>query len=408
MTVLGLLLLAFPVAFFGYAYVGYPLLLVVLGWFRRQRPIPAHKEWPTISISLPAFNEAGQIREVIESLLRLDYPAGKKQILIISDASTDGMDEIVKEYAGQGVELLRIAERVGKTAAEDAGAGHLRGEIVVNTDASIRIRQDALKHLIARFADPAVGVASGRDLSVGVTGENANAAEAGYVGYEMKVRALETRAGGIIGASGCFYAIRSHLHRAPLPAHLSRDFASVLVAREHGYRGVSVDEAVCLVPRTGSLEREYRRKVRTISRGMETLLYKKHLLNPLRHGLFAWKLLSHKVCRWLTPCSVMVALLGLMVLDTSAVWARWVTVVLLGGVASLVALVRRWPADRPMPRVLGLAASVAAAHIATPHALFRALRGDKNAFWEPTRRAGAQQAGGEAPASLGSSRQATT
>src|SRR5690606_27074054 len=164
-------LIGLPVAVVGYTYVGYPLLLWLLS---RRPPRPTgpvqsalSAEWPSISISVPVYNEEAQIRGLIESLLALDYPADRRQILIVSDASTDRTDEIVREYAGRGVELFRVPARGGKTAAENAAAPRLRGEIVVNTDASIRILPGSLKPLIASFADPEVGVASGRDVSVG-------------------------------------------------------------------------------------------------------------------------------------------------------------------------------------------------------------------------------------------------
>lgn len=382
-------LIGLPVAVVGYTYVGYPLLLWLLS---RRPPRPTgpvqsalSAEWPSISISVPVYNEEAQIRGLIESLLALDYPADRRQILIVSDASTDRTDEIVREYAGRGVELFRVPARGGKTAAENAAAPRLRGEIVVNTDASIRILPGSLKPLIASFADPEVGVASGRDVSVGRHTADANLGEAGYVGYEMTVRALETRAGGIIGASGCFYAIRSELHRTPLPAHLSRDFAAALIAREHGYRAVSVDGAVCLVPRAGTLRQEYRRKVRTMSRGMETLLYKRHLLNPFRYGSFAWKLWSHKVLRWVSPIGAVPALVGLGLLAGDEAWARWALgTVAAGAVAALLGA--RWPAQRPVPRPLSIAAAAAAANIAAVHSLIRSLRGAEDPVWDPTRR----------------------
>ena len=110
----------------------------------------------------------------------------------------------------------------GKTAAENAAQGHLKGEIVVNTDASVRIKPDALKPLLAVFRDPAIGVASGRDVSVARMDDTANVGESGYVGYEMWIRRLETQVDGIVGASGCFYAIRSDLHRTLVPEALSR------------------------------------------------------------------------------------------------------------------------------------------------------------------------------------------
>lgn len=386
MSLVAWILIAAPLLLAAYAYAGYPLLLSALARARGRRAAAAEpEEWPMVSISLPAYNEESQIRGAIESLLALDYPAHRKQVLVVSDASTDRTDEIVAEFAGRGVELLRMPRRGGKTAGENAAAARLTGDVIVNTDASIRIRPDALRPLVARFSDPTVGVASGRDVSVARTGEDKNAGEAGYVGYEMKVRALETSVGGIIGASGCFYAIRSHLHRAPLPEHLSRDFASALVAREHGYRAVSVDEAVCFVPRTTSLHREYRRKVRTMARGMQTLHHKRHLLNPLRHGVFAWMLLSHKVARWLVPWTVLAGALGVLLLAVDHPVAR---VVFAAGmvVGGLAAAGWMWPESRSIPRVLAIPAFAVAGNLAAVHASLRSLSRNDDPTWEPTRR----------------------
>ena len=221
-TTIGVILLAIPVALFAYAYLIYPLLLRILT-ARRPAAGPAEDpaEWPSISISLPAYNEERSIGPTLEALLALDYPADRRQILVISDASTDRTDDIVQGFAERGVELLRLPVRSGKTAAENAAASRLRGEIVINTDATIRIPPHALKPLVRVFQDPTIGVASGRDVSVGRVEQEANRGESGYVGYEMWLRSLETRVGSIVGASGCFYAIRRSLVNSTFPAALS-------------------------------------------------------------------------------------------------------------------------------------------------------------------------------------------
>ncbi|HEY0304514.1 MAG TPA: glycosyltransferase [Longimicrobiales bacterium] len=385
MKTLAFVLASVPLVVAVYSFAGYPLLLSLAAKRRNRRPAaqPAG-ELPMVSISLPVYNEVAQIRDVINSLLAIDYPSDRLQIVVVSDCSSDGTDDIVREYANRGVELLRLPGRSGKTAAENAAATILRGEIVVNTDASIRIRPDAVRKLIAQFTDPTVGVASGRDISVSGLAADANVSEAGYVNYEMRVRKLETDVQGIIGASGCFYAVRVHLHRQPLPEHLSRDFASALIAREHGYRAVSVDDALCFVPRTHSLHREFRRKVRTMSRGMETLMHKSHLLNPFRYGLFAWMLFSHKVCRWATPLAGIIGLIGLGLLAPEYIWARWALVAAAAG-AALALIGWYWPNERA-PRPLAMLAGAASVQVATMWSLIRALLGDKNAAWEPTRR----------------------
>ncbi len=387
MTSLGLTLIALPLLLLLYTYVGYPALLRLIGvWrpvlVRREDP----NEWPFVSVSLPAFNEEGVIRETLEAWLAIDYPRDKLQIVVTSDASTDRTDEIVEGFRDRGVELVRLKERGGKTAAENAAAPRLRGEIIVNTDASVRVRPDSLKPLVRAFGDPAVGVASGRDISIGDERSTATAGEGGYVGYEMRIRALETRAGGIIGASGCYYAIRPELHASALPGHLSRDFAAPLIAREHGCRSVSVDDAICLVPRTGSLRAEFRRKVRTMARGLQTLWHKRRLLNPFAFGRFAWKLASHKVCRWLVPLVMPLAFVGLLLLASTSTVARGALAIALVGLAlGTAGLV--WPETHRRPRFVSLAGFALAANLAAVLGWVRALRrGPRDEAWEPTRR----------------------
>jgi len=369
-----------------YAYAGYPLVLWFKSLKRPRLPPPAlPSPWPTVSITIPVYNEEATIGGTLTRLLALDYPPERRQILVVSDASRDRTDEIVQEFAARGVQLLRLPVRAGKTAAENAARQYLRGDIIVNTDASVRIHPQALKPLVAALADPTVGVASGRDVNVARLETEANLGEVAYVDYEMWVRDLETRLCGIVGASGCLYAIRAELHRPFLREGLSRDFAAALIAREHGYRAVSVNQAVCFVPRTSSLGREYRRKVRTMVRGVQTLYYKRHLLNPARYGLFAWMLFSHKLCRWLVPWALAVALGSLALLSIGTLWAR-VALGLAAGAGALAACGWLWPAGRTMPKLLALPAYAMAGMVAALHAWVGALAGDQMSMWEPTRR----------------------
>jgi len=341
-------------------------------------------EWPLVSIVIPAYNEEKQIGGAIEALLAQDYPQDRRQILILSDASSDRTDEIVREYSHKGVELLRMESRGGKTKAENASCAFLRGEIVVNTDASIRLLPGAVRHLVSGLRDPSVGVASGRDVSI-ATQVSANSTEASYVGYEMWVRALESRCGGIVGASGSGYAIRKVLHVLPVRDDLSRDFSAALTARAHGYSATSVDRALCLVPRTSSLRIEYRRKVRTVARGMSTLYHQRNLLNISRNGLFAWKLISHKVCRWLVPLSLVPSLAALLVLSRFDILARVALgIALLPG--ALAGLGFFWPASRRLPRLLSIPTFGVAANLAVAQAWWRSRDHHSDDIWEPTRR----------------------
>ena len=375
---------------FLYAYAGYPLLLRLLESLGvgQGEPVDASPErWPTVSVSLPAYNEEAVIGDALDNLLALEYPKERLQILVVSDGSTDRTDEIVRSYADRGVELLRVENRGGKTAAENAAVPHLDGEIVLNTDATSRPRSDALKALVRAFEDPEVGVASGRDVSVGSSGD-AVEGESGYVGYEMRVRDLETRTGGIVGSSGCLYAIRRDLHREPVPEELSRDFISALNARERGYRAVSVPDALVEVPRAHSLREEYRRKVRTMARGLDSLWYKRSLLNPLRWRSFAWKLASHKLARWLVPLSAVPALLGLVYLSSTG-GALWRVTLAAGGAgAATGAAALVWPQRISVPRPVAVCGYLLVAMAAGVEAWMRAVLQGGASTWEPTRREG--------------------
>lgn len=387
MNVLAWTLIAVPLVLALYAYLAYPVLLWLIGrdgsGAAPVLPAPA----PFVTIVVPAYNEEAQIRGAIEALLAQDYPSERRQILVLSDASTDATDDIVREYVSVGVELLRMPSRSGKTAAENASASRIRGEIVINTDASIRLHPSAVWRLVSRMLDPGVGVASSTDVSVTASRSSGNSAEARYVGYEMWVRALETNAGGIVGASGSGYAIRAHLHTLPVREDLSRDFSAALTAHRHGFRSVSVPDAFCYVPRTAAPWREYRRKVRTISRGMETLFFNRGLLNPARHGGFALKLFSHKLCRWLVPLFVLPAVVGLLILSPTHPWSRAVlaAAVLM---AALAVLGARLPDSGAVNRFFPLGVLGAlAANLAVLHACWRFFVGREDHIWEPTRRA---------------------
>jgi hypothetical protein len=369
--------LAFGVV--AYAYAGYPLLLLLLRRVRMPDPPHPVKGWPSVSISLPVYNGEGSIGPALESILANDYP-GECQILVISDGSTDATEQIVAAFAPRGVELLALPVRVGKSEAENLGVPHLRGEVVINTDASVRLHRGAITALAAAMADPSVGVASGCDVSVD-GGAEGSEGETTYVDYEMRLRELETATGGIVGASGCLYATRAALHHRAVAPALSRDFSAALHAHAMGYRAVSVPQARCFVPRGRPGRSEYRRKVRTMARGLATLGHHRALLDPLRHGGFAWKLISHKLLRWCTPFAL-VAIALLLVLP--GVGPRWGPA-LVGSVLVAAAAGWWWPGRRP-PQALVLPAYAAGAILAGLHAWWSALTGNSVPIWEPTRR----------------------
>lgn len=371
-----------------YGYVGYPILLLVLRLFRRQAPVVTVRPeaWPRISITLPAYNAEKTLRPVLDGLVHLDYPPERRQIVVVSDGSTDGTHALVREYAHLGVELLSHTPRVGKTEVENLAMAALTGEIVINTDASVALAPDAVWRLVAALSDPGVGVASGRDISVASVGATGHGGEAAYTGYEMRLRDLETDVEAIVGSSGCLYAVRAELHRRHLPGHLARDFSSALWARLNGVRAVSVRDAICFVPRAASVRVEFSRKVRTMTRGLETLFYHGRLLNPFKYGVFSLLLWSHKLIRWLVPLAVVACAVAIIPLATSAWWAKGGVAMLVGAIG-LAALGWWWPRPGRVPELFSIAAYFVSGTLAGLLAWANALRGHGAPVWNPTPRA---------------------
>jgi len=295
-----------------YTYAGYPLLLMLWPKAEEGRNAPDASQGfePAISIIIPVYNEEKVIREKIENTLSLDYLKERREIIVVSDASNDRTPEIVKDYDKDGVNLFELSRRKGKAGALNLGLQKAKNEIVIFSDASIILEQDALKKIVGKFIDPGVGCISGEDHIPGGGEEGA------YGTYELALRNLENRAGSIVGASGCFYAQRRSLCR-PFLEGMAPDFFSVLETVEKGYGAVTEPAATGVMKSVGDSRGEFQRKVRTFLRGMTTLLHFKHLLNPFRYGVFSIQLISHKLLRWSTGLfMILLFLSNLFLLDS--------------------------------------------------------------------------------------------
>ncbi len=282
-----------------YVYAGYPALLSLLVRVRKPRPIRRADSTPSLSMVISAYNEADVIRRKLENALALSYPRPQFELVVVSDASDDGTDDIVAEYASQGVRLVRQDQRRGKTAGLNRTVPTLRGDIVVFSDANAMYESDALLKLARNFADRAVGCVTGEARYVSHGWTTADVGERAYWNYEIELKRAETAVGSMVGGDGAIYAIRRSLWQT-LPDDAINDFLNPLQIVAAGWRGVYEPEAVCWEDTAGGIRTEYRRRVRIVSRSWRAVFQAPGVLNPLRVGLFTWSLLSHKVLRWMS------------------------------------------------------------------------------------------------------------
>jgi poly-beta-1,6-N-acetyl-D-glucosamine synthase len=272
-----------------YIVAGYPLLLAGLA---RWKPKPVRKRFTdtTVSVLLAVYNGEKWIRAKLESILLLDYPRGRMQILAISDGSTDQTDRIVTEFQAKGVELLRVPH-CGKAAALNAGMARATGEILFFTDVRQPLEPDALRQLVACLGDPAVGGASGHIVFV-ESGGGGEADVGIYWRFEKWLRDKLTAVDSLLVATGCVYALRRKLAR-PLPtAALIDDAYLPLAAIFAGYRFVFERRAIAYDYPT-RLNVEFQRKVRTLAGLFQVVHSYPRLLNvftPVGFHFFSYKL----------------------------------------------------------------------------------------------------------------------
>jgi len=298
-----------------YPYVIYPVLVSALGRLSGRSVRASESFTPTVTVITAAFNEARHIEATVRNKLAQDYPPDQLEMLIVSDGSDDGTDEVVRRLVEEDfrVRLIRQIPRQGKTAALNCAVAAARGEILVFADANSMYRTDTVRRLASNFADPSVGYVTGNMLYVDREGSLVGDGCSAYMRYENHLRAAETRVGSIVGVDGGVDAVRRRLYVPMTPDQLP-DFVLPLAVVEQGYRVVYDSRAVLTEDTLATYASEYRMRVRVSLRAFWSLWQKRQLLNPLRFGVFSWQLLSHKLLRYLSflPLALAVLISGLL------------------------------------------------------------------------------------------------
>ena len=221
--------------FLSYIYFGYPLVMY-LGAKLGRRIVKKRALQPTVSILIAAHNEVKHIGRTLDHVLALDYDLSKLQVIVVSDGSEDGTDDVVRQYADRGVTLLRQEPRNGKTSALNIAVQQSTGEILVFADANSLYERGALRHLVSNFADPSVGYVTGklgyRNSDGTLTGDGCSL----YMRYENFIRRCETDCGSLVGVNGGIDGVRRSLVYADEPGRSSGSRPAA-ASRRTGFSG---------------------------------------------------------------------------------------------------------------------------------------------------------------------------
>jgi mycofactocin system glycosyltransferase len=121
--------------------------------------IPPAEFEPLVSIVVPVYNRADEIGSCIESLLDLDYPPARREIIVVDDGSRDHTAAVVRRY---DVRLLAMPGNSGQSAARNRGVRSAAGEIVAFIDSDCTAERRWLRDLLPYFSDPRIALVGGR------------------------------------------------------------------------------------------------------------------------------------------------------------------------------------------------------------------------------------------------------
>lgn len=295
------------VLFVIYTYLGYPLLVFL---FSRLKPAgtPQAGELPVVTLLIAAYNEEKVIAQKVENSLALDYPREKLQILVAADGSSDKTPDIVRQYEAQGVVLSYTPERNGKMAAITRAMPLARGEIVVFSDANNLYDQQAIRALVAPYADRKVGATTGAKLII-EDGRSLSSAEGFYWKYESWIKKSETRLSTCTSAVGEMFSIRKELFVAPARNIVNDDRYMAFDLIRRGYRVYYTPQARSYETVSKSAGDEIARRTRITVGAYQTMTMAAKLL-PFSRPLVLWQVISHKFFRAFVPFAMLLALLS--------------------------------------------------------------------------------------------------
>jgi cellulose synthase/poly-beta-1,6-N-acetylglucosamine synthase-like glycosyltransferase len=264
---------------------------------------------PSVSLIVPAYDEEEVIAAKVANALGLDYPRERLQVIVASDGSTDATADRAR---AAGADLVLELSPGGKVAALNAAAERATGELLAFSDANSAWSPDALRRLVAPFADATVGYVCGQVRFLDAGGDNL---EGAYWRYEMAVRRMESALAGITAGNGAIYAVRRSAY-LPLAPSGSHDLSFPFELAKRGLRSLYVPAARAEEKMVPTMEGEFARKRRMMV-GLWDIVVGEGMLRPRGYPpLFAFELASHRLLRYLSPAlhlgvlATNVALLG--------------------------------------------------------------------------------------------------
>lgn len=312
----------------------------------RLRPRPHHIDdsyTPTVTLIVACHNPGPLLLRKIDNSLALDYPPEKRSILIVSDGSTDGSAGYLRTLNKDAVRGIVLERHDGKAAALNEAISLATSDILVFSDVDAQLPADTLRTMMRHFADPTIGGVCGQRVLT--KGEAAlHDAQASYVGWDSRIKQLESRIGSTTSNDGKLYALRREA-AGPIADGVTDDLYAALGAISRGWRFIFDGEAQALVPTPAkSPDHEISRRRRVVARSLRGIYLRRAVLVPTDFGFYAVALIINKLMRRGLPITlVLLFFANLWLAFASTAFAAILAAQMaFYGLASLGALRPKW------------------------------------------------------------------
>jgi len=281
-----------------WTHAAYPVAARLLARLRSRPVRKSDDELPRVAVVVAAHNEEAVIERRLENLRALDYPAGRLEVVVTSDASDDRTEELASAH---GARVVRNA-RGGKVAAQNNAVRQIDADVVAFTDANCTWSPDALRKLVRNFADPDVAYVCGR---LNITNDDGRNQEGVYWRYELALRADESRLDSVTGGNGSIYAVRRSDY-VDVDPRFGHDLSLPYLMVQKRRRAVYEPDANAFEKATPTNEDEYRRKVRMFEHCWAIVVEGK-MLRRLR-PVYLVEIISHRHLRYASGVLHLIAL----------------------------------------------------------------------------------------------------
>jgi len=303
-----------------YTYIGYPILVFLLS---KLISIPVVKDTeftPNVSVIIIVYNGEFLLEKKINNILSSRYPAGKLDLFVLSDGSTDDTASILKRYENK-INYQLVTERRGKSACLNDAVSSVDSDYIVFADVRQEFEKDTIRNLISPLADATVGAVSGELVFVDDDHNTFSKGIDAYWRYEKLIRNCEAKISSVIGVTGAVYSIKKSLYR-PIPEGVILD--DVLIPMQvimSGHRVIFESSAVAYDKPSNDELNEKNRKIRTLAGNYQLVSLNPALLNPVKNKLFI-QFVSHKILRLLGPLFLIsIFISNLLLLDQGVIYS---------------------------------------------------------------------------------------